>query len=422
MNNTKRIHGLLLAMLLCVAMLLGACSEQASGESSDLGANEANYQVTVADVLGNPYTEGVIVRFMRNGEQAAMQVVDANGVASKVMEKGDYTVELMFTSDEGSYYYDQTDLTLSASKTELTIELAYTPAPEAVSLFAQEQDQTAYRVSTGCTHVSLTAGKRNYFLFTPDEAGTYEISAVGEVESIGYYGSPFFVQEQSAAEVVDNAFSVSVNAGMIGTDNTGTTVLVIGIDAGEAESCVLAIERTGDPAWSVADEPWTVYQTTAELAPYTQPAGANVLEFDLTASTDTYNLVYSETDGFYHLDSEDGPLVLVRLGKDVKYLDCFKTILEHSGVSKYFYDEDGNFLRKESYNECLMEYFEYMDEDNGVYPLTEDLKYIIQMRGEQSGWWDKDGYNYLFVDDNGNQVPGINPEIAWLFMCCYISN
>ena len=90
-----------------------------------------------------------------------------------------------------------------------------------------------------------------------------------------------------------------------------------------------------------------------------------------------------------------------------------------SGVSKYFYDENGEFVKKEKYDDCLLKYFEIMDEESGLYPLTEDLKYIIQSRGEYSGWFDINNSLYLFKDEQGNKVPGINSEISWLFICCY---
>lgn len=418
MNRLKKNAVLVLTMLLCCAVMLAACGGQ---QAEQAPSGEITYQVTVKDALGNPYTDGVIVRFMQGTEQAAMQVVDANGAVAKALAAGDYTVELMFTGEASEYYYDQTDLTLSADKTELEIILAHNPAAEPRTLFVNGEEHMAYPVNVGGTRVELTAGTRNYFLFTPAASGTYQFSTVEEVESIGYYGAPHFVQSESAAEVVDNTFTVSVSASMIGTGDTGTTVFVVGIDAGDAEGCTLTIERIGEAERTLADEPWTIYQTTAALAPYTMPAGAKVQEFDLTASTDTYNLVYNEEDGFYHLDSNDGPLVLVRLGEDPKYLDCFKTILDHTGVGRYFLDEAGEFVKKESYSECLLEYFEYMDENNGVYPLTEDLKYIIQMEGEDSGWFDPDNSVYLFRDENGNLVPDINNEISWLFMCCYIA-
>jgi len=206
---------------------------------------------------------------------------------------------------------------------------------------------------------------------------------------------------------------------MIGEDYTGTTVLVVGIDKGTDSNCVLAIERVGEPEYTIADEPWTIYQKTSVISKYTLPAGVNIAEFDLTA--DAYNVVYNETDGFYHLNSADGPLVLVRLATDSKYLACFKTILENSGVVKYFYDDEGNFVKKEDYATCLLEYIEYVDEKSGTYPLTKDLQYIIQQRGDHEGWWNPDGHTYIFKDSDGMKVPGINHDIAWLFMCCYIA-
>lgn len=419
--NMKRIKALALAALLCFGTLLGACGGQDSNEStggSSLSSTEAEYKVHVVDANGEPYTSGVIVCFMQNGTQVAMQAVDANGVAAKIMDKGTYTVELVFTGDADDYYYDNSGLELTAETTGLDVVLAYTVG-EGTSLYVDGESYTACQVGTGCTYVELTEGQRNYLLFTPEIAGTYEFTVSGSNEPIGYYGSPYFVQSQSLTEVVDNAFEISVESSMIGTGNTGTTVIVIGIDAGDSENCVLSVRRTGDPAWSVSSEPWNVYQTTAQLSSFELNADTQIHEFDLTAAADTYKLVFNENDGFYHLDSADGPLVLVRLTEDSKYLDSVEMVLSRSGMSAYFYNGDGSFDRKESYTECLLEYIEYADETFGVYPLTEDLMYIIQQRGSYVGWWDVDSASYLFLDEASNPLTDINTEIAWLFMCCY---
>lgn len=424
MKNMNKSLTRLLALVLCAAMMLCACGGEGDGNTTTASA-ETTYRVTVTDALGHPYTSGVIVRFMQDGAQTAMQVVNEQGVAEKTLATGEYTVELMFTGDVAAYYYDQSDLTLNGTKTELEIHLAMTPASEAHMLYAQDKEQKAYSVSEGCTYVSLNQGERTYFLFTPSVAGTYEFSVLEAVEDIGYYGSVYFVQDEKLVECENNRFTVSVSAGMIGTNGTGTTVMVLGIDGGAAENCTLTIERIGDPEWTVADEPWTVYQPTVKLNQFTLDKNLTVHEFDLMASTDTYKLVLNEADGFYHLDSADGPLVLVRLGKNTKYLDCFKTILENSGVVKYFFDEKGEFIRKENYNDCLLAYIACMDEDSGTYPLTEDLKYIIQQRGEYSGWFDPEQPLYLFKQQaNEDWIPieGINNEISWLFMCCYVTN
>ena len=403
----------LLVLLACCMLLMAACAQEPEVPA------ETTYKVSVVNANGDPYTTGVVVRFMKDGQQAAMQVVGDNGVAEKTLATGEYTVELTFTGNADNYYYDKTGLTLSAEKKELSVVLAERTGEGIPLLYSDDGTTTyAYGVNVGSTYVELAEG-RNYFLFTPTTPGSYKFTTTDATAVIGYYGSPYFVQELSAAEVVDNSFSISVRSSMIGTNGTGTTVIVVGIDKGENDNCILNIIRTGDPEWSVEDEPWFVYEAKVELQPYTLPQNAQIGEFDLTA--DGYELVYNEADGFYHLDSADGPLVLVRLGEDSKYLASFKAILERSGVVKYFFDEEGNFQKKESYSECLLKYIENMDEENGVYPLTEDLKYIIQQRGDYSGWFDEEESLYLFKDANRDKIPGINPEISWLFMCCYIS-
>ena len=347
----------ILALVLTLVLI---CTLFVSCKQNETLPAEMTYRVKVTDSLGMPYTTGVVVRFLQGGSQVAMQVVNNDGVAEKTLATGDYTVE-------------------------------------------------------------LTAGKRNYFLFTPEVAGTYEFSTTDGDAQLGYYGAPHFVQSDNAAEVVDNKFTISVSASMIGTNGTGTTVIVIGVDSTVAENCILNIQRIGDPEHTISDEPWMIYQTTAKLSDYKLPAGAVLGEFDLTAKTDAYQLVYNATDGFYHLNDANGPLVLMRLGEKSQYLESFQKILETSGVVKYFFDENETFVKKESYSECLLEYIAHMDEDTGVYPLTEDLKYIIQQRGDYSGWFDPKANLYLFKDVNGDNIPGINTNIAWLFMCCYIS-
>lgn len=423
----KKIFAFVLALVLTLS--LAACGGEGSGNTTTAPSADAPYRVTVTDASGNPYTEGVIVRFLHNGQQVAMQLVDAQGVAEKKLERGDYTVELVFTDTDASYYYDQSDLNLTAEKTELAITLSFGAVETGRTIYAGGEEHATWAVTVGGTYVKLNPGKRTYFLFTPNQAGTYRISCEEAGTAVGYYGAPHFVQDLSVAEVVDNAFDVSVRADMIGTGDTGTTVLVIGVDSESAQQAVLNIERTGDPEYSVEDEPWTVYQPTSKLENYKLPAGAKLKDFDLTAK-EAYNLVLNEEDGFYHLNSADGPLVLVRLGVKSggsKYLDCFETIIGKSGVTKYFYDENGEFVKKESYTECLSKYIGYqdqstmekhagcMDPDTGLYPLTEDLKYIIQQRGDYVGWWDLGAGMYLFAE-----LPGLNAENAWLFMCCYI--
>lgn len=439
MNTVKRMKALTLAAILLLTLtLLCACSDGTGTQPTTTNLSKtALYKVTVLGVDGKPATEGVIVCFMKNGEQVALQKTDGNGVASKELDRADYTVEIMFIDASANYYYDTASMTLSAVKTELTVELANQAVKAEGTLFAGGQEHDAYYVNAGVTYVTLQANGRSYFLFTPSESGVYRLSTVGEGYTVGYFGGPHYVQDMNAGEADGNATLVNVSPGMIGTNGTGTTVFVIGVDnPGDQANAVLKVERVS--VYVDTSVPSVVYATTGTLAPWTLPEGATTQSFDLTQSADAYQLVLDETTGFYHLGSVDGPLVLVCLGSAsnglMKYATSYDTMLMTVGVNKYFKDADGNYTHKEDYVPCLIDYigscnpatYQYtggcVDRASGLYPLTEDLKYIIQQNGDHMGWWNTDGPNYLFRDSMGNYDHSVNVEIAWLFMCVYMQN
>lgn len=413
-----------IALIICICTLTAACGgssadSEGGAEQSENGSATADYTVTVTDRFGQPCSSGVVVLFMKDGVQAAMQVVNAEGVAVKNLEKGDYTAELKFTDSKANYYYEKEGLSLSAEKTSLKIELLNGMPTEGRQLYAGGAEHTAYDVKDGGTYITLKSGVRNYFLFTPEVAGTYEFSTDNTKARVGYYGAPSFVQDNTAAEVVDNSFTVSVSDSMIGKDNTGTTVIVVGVDAENVENCVLMIQRIGDPQHSIADEPWTVYKATQAPTAFTLESGVNLKNFDLTAKTDTYTLVFNDEDGSYHLGSKDGKRVYVWLTEEPPYMACFKTVLESVGMNRYFFDDEGNFVKKENYSECLLQYIDCADGDKGVYPLTKDLEYIIKQCGEHNGWWRADSHGFIFYNEADQPMEGLNADIAWLFMCCY---
>lgn len=415
----KRILTLVLALTLCMG--LAACG--GSGDSGDSGvklaADEALYKVSVVDPLGTPCNAGVIARFLQNGQQVSMQVVNENGVAEKALKKGEYTVELQFTDKEAAYYYDQSATKVTADASQLQITLFNGLNKEqgaslfAYSLSAQDKvDNTAYYVNQGFTYVELTVGERNYFLFTPSQSGTYRVSLFQGEGDVGYYGAPHFVQDYPAVDVIDNTVSISVRPDSIG-DAGSTSALVLGVDA-KSETAVLAVERIGEHEHTVTDEPWTPYESAHKPTAYTMPAGQKLTYVDIKGKTEDYQLVMGE-DGFYHLGAADGPLMYLDLSKNAPNLSL-KTMIQGDGVAggaplrRYFYDDAGNFQKKEDYTDVMISYIEAADQTYGVYPLTADLEYMIKNAGE--GWWDTESPNYIFE--------GCNPELGWLFACCYV--
>lgn len=411
----------LLAAALALAMLLALCAcgdDKKDSKPQETGT--ASYQVKVLDAQGNPMTtdKGVVVKFLKNGELVTMQNTNEDGVAIKVLEKGDYTVELMFTDSKKSGYYDTDKAVLTATKT--TLELSLTNklnTDSATDLTVNEQSYVAYAVSAGSTYVPVKASVRNYFLFTPTEAGTYEFSVNDKEIKLGYYGNPFYVQPQSAVDVINNTVTLSISASSLG----GSTY-VIGLDGVSSDKDVaLNIIRTGDPEITISDLPWTVYNTSHTPTPYTLsiPSGKSLKYIDVEGKTEDNKLVYNETDGYYHYRTADGPIVLMHLGKKAPYFSL-QTIIEGEGsfggspIREYFFDAEGNFVKKEDYTDILISYFENMDEKLGVYPLTKDLTYIIQNGCKQ--WWDKN-------DPDFNEqvcIPG-NTEICWMFALCYVA-
>lgn len=436
----RRIGCLVLAVLMLCATLCACGNTQPSStpknddntptnNPTDPAKETALYQVTVIGVDGKPATSGVFVKFMQNGEQAAIQNTNVSGVAEKELEKGDYTVELMF-SGGAKYHFDTTDLTLSKTKTQLTINLCLEQNMAAEELYGGEM--IAYPLATGNTYVTLKPG-RNYFLFQPTESGEYELFTDNGEFKVSYLGGKFFIQEIDIGKPADNnGTGLSLSNGMVTPDNS----FVIGVDnPGEGDiKTVLHAKRVSE--YIDTSIPRENYVPKHPLTAWTKPANTTVNQFNIRSNT-TYNLVLDETTGFYHLDSVDGPLVVVFLGASAAsynaYLAPYDTILKNSAVTAYFKNEDGTYNKCEDYTNCLQQYIGIWDEnkpngnggvgayeggcidrDSGMYPLTEDLMHIIKCNGEYNGWWDSSDARYIFQD------VVVNPENAWLFMCGYL--
>lgn len=430
--NFKRMMSLALAVAM-IAVMLAACApaqnntqpnvNNPGNSSSTTQTGKTTYRVTVINVDGKPATSGVVVKFMQNGEQAGMELVNSTGVAAKELEKGDYTVELMFTNQDIQYYYDQTDLSLTKNKTEITIELLMKQGDTPETFY--DGEYSAYPISTGKTYVTLKPG-RNYFLYTPAMAGEYELVTTNFTYKVGNYGSVYFIQEYDPGYNEEiNGTTLSIAPGMVDPE----AKMVIGVDNPGTEDVqtVLHIARKGD--YIDPSVPKRDYMTKHNLAAWTLPAGAQVMKFNIGAAA-PYELVLDD-QGFYHLNTVDGPLVVVFLGEKAQdyltYLAPYDTILKNTSVKAYFKNEDGSYSHCEDYSACLQDYIGVfneadstysggcIDRESGLYPLTEDLKYIIQQHGAFSGWWDADGEGYIFTDTT------VNEENAWLFMCGYLN-
>lgn len=352
------------------------------------------YSVTVVDYAGNPL-KGVTVQFLQNGTPISVVEVNSNGVATAKLPSGTYTISLA-----GNYYCDKSNVTLTSSKKSITV-LGAIKASEYEDCYF---DSTTYVLNVGGTYVELKANKENYFIFTPAASGTYKITTTTPSAVVSSWnGSTSFLggKDQSGQEIILN-----VKESMLGNSYI--------LSATGVSECIFIIERTGSAVLDVNDYPWTVFSGTHTPTAKTTPTGTKV---DFNVEESTYNVVLG-SDGYYHLNSTSGPIVYVQL-KGHKEID-FKEMLgsaddDESGVTsfrKVFYDANGNFVKKEEYTDLMRKYIACADTTYGVYPLTEDLKYMLQQGGDAQGWYTYDGAGYLFDAQ-------VSTEQAWMFACCY---
>lgn len=389
-------------------------------------SDKLTYTVTVLDAEGKGI-KSVIVKIMQSGKQVKMNVTNSKGVYSVELDKGNYTVELTFTQNADSYKYDDSDMTLSASKTSLTVTMMSKPT-ESTLLFApslkseEKCDHTAYEVYEGTSYVELNAGDRTYFTFTPESGGMYSVkcTAGGAQVYAGYYGSSFHVLSACSCDECDG--KVHDECIILFRNTSVGATLVIGVDGGNVTEGYLTVKREGDvPYDPYIDMAYTSYTLDPSVTEFSLPEGTSLTYFSITDPS--LSAVYNEEDGFYHLNSKDGPVLYLQILKASPYIDSIKEMCEVSGFNAYIYDESGQLIRKDSYNSLFTGssdgkgYGDYCDQTLGVYPLNMQLAEVMKNRGEHLGWWDSSSPNFLFEVIKASLVQ----ENAWLFACCYVA-
>ena len=385
-----------------------------------------DYTVNVTDYNGKAYS-GIFVQIMKGTQVAASGTTDANGKFAKNLETGEYTVKLTFSGT--SYYYNTNTAVLTGVAPNLTIQLAGEVDPSKVYSHWIINDQNMYVLSEGATHVQVSASKPYYttdkgypdclFFFEPSQTGVFRVSIDQPgVELRNYGSSPYFLYvADTASKHEDNALTFEVKY----ADQVGNVFMFLGIEVvdGITDLCV-TITRVGDPGFDMYAEPYstdwmTGYKPTQQKV--TVPSGKSVKYVDIKAATSAYTLVFNNSDGYYHVGSANGPVLYMNLGTVTKQYISFNEIINGtaegaggSPIRRYFFDENGAFVKKEDYTEVLQGYISCADTTYGLYPVTQELAYILQ--NAHPGWWDATSPDYLLTD--------CNPELGWLFACCYI--
>ena len=241
------------------------------------------------------------------------------------------------------------------------------------------------QLSVGANRVQLDGGANTtVYAFTPGEKGIFTVTAPDGV-NLGYWGgSTSYVFDATADKT--NILEVTIT-------DVGQSAL-IGVSNTDIASTTLTIQKTGE----VVVEEYTevIYENTGLGGIFTLPEGA-VLGDYVDVYGDAHTAVAGE-DGYYHLDSADGPILLV----DMDYLYVLTEVLDSDRPVMYYYDTEN--LVKYNIQDAVLAYEAACDE-NGYYPLTEDLMFFYREYAEGNGI-----YSFCLEE-------GYNPDCAWMFAC-----
>ncbi len=396
-----------------------------SGTCIGCGINEP-YGVWIVDGQGNPMKD-IIVKITKNGEQIKMFPYNGEFLSLDV-EQDTYGIVLDLSQLNETYVYDESLCVITPDSKTATIRLFKQPTPTEEPLFVGSPisaDYPAYRIEDGAYMASLTPNDYTFFIFSPSIAATYTITYECTSDlAISYHGGTFFVQGLDLTDAssdisrYENGISINVYSSNIGGE------YVIAVKSTSATSCVINIKNAGDPGTRIEDTPWIPCLEDEEMVEeqLNISVEGKYTPIDLTDLSIT--AVYNESDGYYHLGSENGAVIFIDLTSHTPYVSSIQTICGYQRMGAYIYDVNGNIVEKRSYNELFIQYGMPDSADAPVdqpirIPLTAKLAEAIQSFGGKNGWWAPDSDANIFT-------PALlgapyNQEYAWLLFCGYYS-
>ena len=427
--KTKRI----IALLLIVAMIvmLVSCVQDQGGGGEIKTDGEIDYKVTVLDPFGAPMPQ-MVVSIYDGEELVEMRMTNSDGVASpkKPLAGDSFTVVVSSTDTNKKISYDESLAVLKDGEEEITI-VVYDSVENLhyMDLWPQNNESgepvEAPVLNGGGYMVDLAKGE-NYFVFTASMRGIYTVSVASSAEThVEYRGGPHYVLGSNIASSDDSgdvymseeSLCFKIRGFNVGGDDGSSSLYVIMISSSEDAKGVITFGYTDELSMSLQELPWNEYMLPAAPEAYVVPEqgteGFALTDVDITSKT--LNIVYNNTDKLYHVGSENGPVLLVRLTSSSKYLPSLKSISETDPFAVYVYDDNGEFVDKIIYQTMLDQYCAAADPDYGVVPLDRHLLEAITNYGNAAthGWFGT--ASTIFGEDQAN----VNPALAVYFACCY---
>lgn len=389
------------------------------GITLKLGSGELDgiaYTVKVVDANGAALTD-ILVTFNQYGSPVTMVPVDSTGTAAANLLPGEYTVSL--TSAAGSpLKFDASQASLNEDKTSTTITVA---ADISGASHESAYWGSYFRVSTGSVWVNLTKTV-NYntdfsaymYVFYPAQSGIYRFS-VSSGSVLGYYGGITFPNGPSlTTDNEDGYFDLTIREGEFANENQPSYVLGLAAPVGSKEATVTVVRIDEAPA----ELPRLTYEPTCTMEPFTSGSG-KITYVNLTKA----QTVERGDDGNYYIG---GKQLYINLSNAAPYLTFGNMMGVHydaalgdwvtssmgTGMKGLLYDGD-TVIAVEDFTDTMCNYIRVSDPVTGLYPLNDDLVYMIKSCGSYMGWWNVNSPNFLFAE-----VSNLNADTAWLFAVC----
>lgn len=246
-------------------------------------------------------------------------------------------------------------------------------------------------------NVCVVDGGYQYTLyaFEPTETGKYTITSNDSL--LGNLGGTWHYYQDPTADNVNSSTLVW----------ECTSVGQSAIIAVMANTNIANITITREDLDTSDEVQWTVYDNTTTPAPFEYEGDASEL-VPVDIENDIIDSAVLGEDGYYHLNSPDGPILYANLNDGIQSLAA---IIGYGKLSAVYYDdESGAVVAKVDYTEAVTEYINcaYVDDSGALYyPLTADLIEMFQEVGATNEWYD----GYTWVHDSAD---------AWMFACYYV--
>ena len=363
------------------------------------------------------YTGAVMTDVTANVKIGSTSAKATNGVATATLDAGSYDVSITFGGT--SYGYQPAVVTASAPVADIIL------APDHSGDYITENEVNYYVLTEGAFNVAVTPNGVTQFIFVPEEPGKYQFKLFcdASVAVLDYYGTSNYTYN-SNTEMTDNTYVTDIHGGD----------LVMAIENVSATEVVLMVSRVDDvtadlPSVNYNDETIAPLDKWMTLAGFAK--GKTLTAIDITVQKD-YTLV-KDSNGFYHLDSATGPLLLVDLMMPTLDLS---NLVYNAPFCAWFNDAGEPVTYKEAtykeeYNSCMREYVDFIQGSEldtnptyhfytdstgagrSVYPLNDELMYMLKMGSANMGWFDADHENYFFGDT------AVDEEDGWMYFLVY---